>query len=282
MTRPASVPLPDPAPGPVAGIRTGIGGWTYAPWRGGAFYPEGLVQRLELDYASRALTAIEINGTFHRSQSRETYARWRDAVPDGFVFSAKAPMRIVGARNLAATRGQVEDFVDGIATLGDRLGPLVWQFDEARAIDDADDFEGFVAALPRTAGGRRVRHVLDVRHPGSVDAALVALARRHGVATVCTDSRTHPAFADLTADFVYARLMRAEADVPTGYPQDVLAAWAAHARTWAGGGDPADLPHLGPVQPDGPARDVFVFFIGAGKVRNPAAAQALQALLERG
>ena len=263
----------DTPPRAVDGIRVGIGGWTYAPWRGGVFYPDGLVQRRELEYASRHLTAIEVNGTYYGAQKPATYARWRDEVPDGFVFSAKAPKRIVNARDLTRVGGQVDDFIGGIAELGDRLGPLVWQFDSGQRIERAP-FEAFVERLPHTVQGHALRHVLDVRDPAFVDAAYVELARRHGMAIVCTDSPDHPNLADVTADFVYARLMCSRDGIDTGYPDNALEAWAGRARLWAQGGAPRDLPVLtGPadVQP----RDVFIFFISAAKHRNPAAAMAL-------
>ncbi|MDH7451525.1 DUF72 domain-containing protein [Luteimonas composti] len=269
--------LPDAGVPAVDGIRVGIGGWTYAPWRAN-FYPAGLVQRRELEYASRQLSAIEINGTYYGAQKPATYAKWRDETPPGFVFTAKAPKRITQSRALQATGAQVEDFVGGIAELDDRLAALVWQFDAGVRID-RDAFAAFLDLLPRQARGRPLRHVLDVRDRGFVDAGYVALARAHGMATVFTDSPEHPSFADATADFVYARLMRARADVATGYPVPELRAWAARARAWAGGDAPDDPPLLdAPAQP-GPARDVFVFFISAAKERNPAAAMELLRLL---
>ncbi|MEN1956260.1 DUF72 domain-containing protein [Luteimonas changyuni] len=259
---------------PVDRIRTGIGGWTYAPWRDN-FYPKGLVQRRELEYASRKLSAIEINGTYYRAQTPATYAKWRDETPAGFVFSAKVPKRITQSRTLASTGRQVEDFIGGIATLGDRLGPLVWQFDRGTRIE-REDFAAFLALLPREADGRPLRHVLDVRDHHFVDARYLALARRHGMATVFTDSDEHPSFADVTADFVYARLMRARAGTPTGYPGAELARWAERARTWAAGRDPGDLPRIEPASGNAAVpRDVFVYFISAAKERNPAAAMAL-------
>jgi uncharacterized protein YecE (DUF72 family) len=261
---------------PVAtdGIRVGIGGWTYAPWRDN-FYPKGLVQRRELEYASRHVSAIEINGTYYGTQKPATYAKWRDQAPDGFVFSAKAPMRIMQSRSLEKTGPQVEDFIGGICELGAKLGPLVWQFDAGQRID-RDGFAAFLELLPGEAGGRPLRHVLDVRDPGFVDGAYLALARHHGMATVFTDSPDHPSFADATADFVYARLMRSRAGIATGYTDAELRRWAQRARQWAAGGEPGDLPRL---EPAGTAaakpRDVFVYFISAAKERNPAAAMAL-------
>jgi uncharacterized protein YecE (DUF72 family) len=261
--------------GPVAvdGIRVGIGGWTFAPWRDN-FYPKGLVQRRELEYASRHVSTIEVNGTWYGAQKPATYAKWRDEVPDGFVFSAKAPKRIMQSRALAKTGPQVEDFVGGIAALGDKLGPLVWQFDAGIQLE-RDSFAAFCELLPKTADGRALRHVLDVRDPAFVDADFIALARRHGYATVYTDSPEHPSFADVTADFVYARLMRTRAGVASGYPAAELAAWAGRARQWARGGEPGDLPRISKRGPPDRPRDVFVYFISAAKERNPAAAMAL-------
>jgi len=272
-----SLALPDEGVRAVDGIRVGIGGWTYVPWRE-TFYPRGLVQRRELEYASRQLSAIEINGTYYGAQKPATYARWRDETPRGFVFTAKAPKRITQSRALDRTGAQVEDFVGGIAELDDRLAALVWQFDAGTRID-RDAFAAFLELLPRRVAGRPLRHVLDVRDRDFVDGDFLALARHHRMATVFTDSDQHPSFADVTADFVYARLMRARAGIATGYPPEELQAWAARARTWASGDIPADLPVIGTPARKARKRDVFVFFIAAAKERNPAAASALLRLL---
>ena len=255
-------------------IRVGIGGWTYVPWRKN-FYPDGLVQRRELEYASRHLSSIEINGTYYGSQKPQTYARWASETPEGFLFSVKAPRRIVQSKVLARTGGQVEDFVGGIAALGDRLGPIVWQFEKGTELD-RDDFEAFLALLPGRFEHRPLRHVLDVRAPDFVDADYLAMVRKHGHATVFTDSRDHPSFADVTADFVYLRLMRSRPDIANGYNAGELQDWASRARTWAAGGEPDDVPRIDPQAgaPKKP-RDVFVYFISAAKERNPAAAMAL-------
>jgi uncharacterized protein YecE (DUF72 family) len=255
------------------GIRVGIGGWTFAPWRDN-FYPKGLVQRRELEYASRHVSAIEINGTYYGTQKPATYAKWRDETPDAFLFSAKAPMRIVQSRVLAKTGAQVDDFIGGIAELGPKLGPLVWQFD--RSSIEHDDFAAFLDLLPACAGDHKLRHVLDMRDPEYFNAGFLDLARSHGMATVFTDSSEHPSFADLTADFVYARLMQSRADLADGYDDAALDRWAARARQWAAGGEPDDLPRM--MADGGVAathRDVFVYFIGSAKERNPAAAMAL-------
>jgi uncharacterized protein YecE (DUF72 family) len=276
----AALQWPSTCPPAVDGIRVGIGGWTYVPWRDN-FYPKGLVQRRELEYASRHVNSIEVNGTWYGAQKPATYAKWRDETPDGFVFSAKAPMRITMARVLANTGAQVDAFVGDLATLRDKLGPIVWQFDPEKKLA-RDDFAAFLDLLPADVDGRRIRHVLDVRVHGFVDAHYLALARERGMATVFTDSVEPPSFADVTADFVYARLMRSRSELATGYTPAELRQWAGRARAWASGGQADDLPRLEPTrtlakQP----REVFVYFITSAKERNPAAAMALPRVLGR-
>lgn len=268
------------APQPVQGIRTGIGGWTFAPWRDN-FYPKGLVQKRELEYASRHLTAIEINGTFYGAQKPATYAKWAEETPEGFVFSLKAPRHIVGARALAGTAKQIAGFVDGgIGELGDRLGPLLWQFAPQRRFD-TEDVEAFLALLPDEVDGLPLRHAVEVRHPSFRSEAWLRLARARNVATVFTDSPDYPSFADLTGDFVYARLMSSREDHAQGYPGLQLDAWAERALQWAAGDAPADLPYVDARDAAAAKRrDTFVFFISAAKARNPAAAMALQQRLE--
>lgn len=278
MGPPKPAPLVSDATTP-GGIRIGIGGWVYAPWRNN-FYPAGLVQRRELEFASRHVTALEINGTYYGAQKPATYAKWRDEAPEGFLFSAKAPKRIMTARSLAKVGPQIDDFVGGIAELKDKLGPIVWQFEVGSRVG-AEDLAAFVALLPNAANGRALRHVLDLRVPALVNAATVELMRRRNIATVFTDSPDYPSFADLSADFVYARLMRTRPDVDVGYPEPELGAWAGHARRWAAGGEPEALPRVAPPAPgEVRPRDVYLFFISAAKERNPAAAMALLRRLE--
>jgi uncharacterized protein YecE (DUF72 family) len=255
-------------------FHVGIGGWVFAPWRGGTFYPAGLVQRRELEFASRQLTAIEINGTYYGAQKPATYAKWREETPEGFVFSAKAPKRITQARALDKVGAQVEDFVGGIAELGERLGPLVWQFDAGTRLQRAS-FEAFLDLLPKQVGNRRLRHVLDVRDPDFVNPELLAMVRRRGMATVFSDSDDYPSFADLSGDLVYARVMRARAALPNGYTDAELDRWARHAQAWAAGEDVPSLPHLEAPQAKSTPREVFLYFIAADKERNPCAAMAL-------
>lgn len=260
-------------------IRVGIGGWTYEPWRGN-FYPKGLVQRRELEYASRQLRAIEINGTFYHAQKPATYAKWAAETPDGFVFSLKAPRYIVESKRLADAGKSIRGFIDGgLAKMGDRLGPILWQLPPWRPFD-AVDLGAFLDDLPRELDGQPLRHVLEVRHASFLDQAYVALARSHRIPTVFTDSPQYPSLADLTGDFCYARLMRSADGIATGYKPAELDRWADHARDWAAGKDIAALPHVTGAQPQAATREVFVFFIGAAKHRNPAAAMALQARID--
>ncbi|HEY1589009.1 MAG TPA: DUF72 domain-containing protein [Rhodanobacter sp.] len=270
----ASQPSPD-----CQRIRVGIGGWNYAPWRNN-FYPAGLVQRRELEYASRQLRAIEINGTYYGAQKPATYAKWAAETPAGFVFSLKAPRYITEGRRLAETGKGISGFVHGgLAEMGDRLGPILWQLPPSRPFD-ADDLAAFLDAMPRELDGQPLRHVLEVRHPGFLCERYVTLARAHGVPTVFTDSPDYPSLADLTGDFTYARLMRSADEIPSGYAPAALDHWAEHAQSWAAGTDIAELPHAAALQPASQPRDVFVFFISSAKHRNPAAAMALQSRID--
>ena len=256
-------------------IRVGIGGWTYEPWRNN-FYPEDLPQKQELHYASRQVSAIEVNGTYYSTMKPASFRKWHDETPEGFMFSLKASRFATNRKLLASAGDSIARFIDsGIEELGDKLGPIVWQFMPTKAFD-AEDFAGFLALLPQKAGSRALRHVLDVRHQSFKDPAYLALARQHKAATVFTDSDKFPSFADLTGDFAYARLMNSDAAQKTGYPPKALDAWAEHARSWAAGKVPAALPHVEDGAPKaGKARDVFVFFINGAKEKAPAAASAL-------
>jgi uncharacterized protein YecE (DUF72 family) len=240
-------------------IRVGVGGWTYEPWRGN-FFPSGLAHSKELHYASRQLTAIEVNGTYYSTFKPPTFAKWRDETPDDFVFSLKAN-RFATTRRLLATAGEsIQRFVgSGISELGRKLGPVVWQFMPTKQFDPVD-FEGFLALLPPQVDGLKLRHVLDVRHPSFDTPAYVELARRYGCTTVHTDSEKFPSIIDAQGDLAYIRLMRSEAERETGYDPAVLDQWAQGARTWTA---------------QGPAREAFVYFINGAKERAPAAAMEL-------
>jgi uncharacterized protein YecE (DUF72 family) len=264
-----------PASNAPSQIRVGIGGWNFAPWRNN-FYPPGLVQRRELEFASRQLRTIEINGTFYGAQKPATYAKWAAETPEGFVFSLKAPRYVTEGKRLADTTQGINGFVfGGLEEFGERLGPVLWQLPPSRPFD-ADDLAAFLDLLPRKLGSHALRHVLEVRHPSFLDERYVTLARAHRIPTVFTDSPKYPSLADLTGDFAYARLMRSESHIDTGYAPADLDAWTTRVLTWAEGGDPAELPHVGPPQAQQAPRDVFINFISSAKERNPAAAMALQ------
>lgn len=261
-------------------IRVGIGGWTFEPWRDN-FYPPGLPASRELEYASRRLTAIEVNGTYYSSQKPATFAKWRDETPDGFVFSLKASRFATNRRVLAEAGESIARFAaSGIAELGDKLGPIVWQFAPTKRFEPGD-FEAFLQLLPGEAGGLPLRHVMDVRHESFKTPEYLALARRYRAATVFTDSDDYPSFADLTSDFVYTRMMRTDASLPEGCTPEALDALAACAQAWRDGGEPASVPRIEPPQAAGAPRDVFMFFISGAKEKAPAAAMALRERIDR-
>jgi uncharacterized protein YecE (DUF72 family) len=257
-------------------IRVGIGGWTFEPWRDN-FYPAGLAQSRELEYASRQVTAIEINGTYYSTQKPATFAKWRDETPDDFVFSLKASRYATNRRVLAEAGESVQRFLgSGITELGRKLGPIVWQFAPTKQFQP-EDFEAFLALLPASIDGHKLRHVMDVRHESFMDSAYLKLARKYKAATVFTDSDKFPSFADLTGDFVYARLMRSSEKAKTGYAPKALQAWTQRVQAWSQGGQPDDLPFVEAADSHhaAKARDVFLFFINGAKERAPAAACAL-------
>ena len=263
------------APAP---IRTGIGGWTFEPWRE-TFYPAGLPKTKEMDYAVHHLGTIEINGTFYRTQTPATFARWREAAPEGFVYAVKALQYCVAKKKLAEAGDSIGRFLaSGLAELGDRLGPILWQFRPTRRFD-AEDIAAFLAMLPDRLDGVPARHVLEARHESFACAEFVDVARRHGVGIVVADHEEHPQIADLTADFVYARLMRTQADIETGYDAAGLDHWAGIARAWAAGLQPDGLHYVTDTAAASQPRAVFAYFIAGAKARNPAAAMALAARL---
>ena len=255
-------------------IRIGIGGWTYEPWRG-TFYPDKLPQKRELEYASRQLTSIEINGTFYGSQKPDTYAKWRDETPDGFVFSLKAPRFSTNRRTLADAGDTIARFfASGVMELKDKLGPINWQLPPTKKFDPID-FEAFLKLLPQEAEGRMLRHVVEVRHDSFRSADFVALMRERGVAVAIAADSSYPQIADPTAPFVYARIMGTKETEEVGYSDAALDLWAARAKAWASGAVTDGLDRIQPQRVDRKARDVYLYVISGDKVRNPAAAMAL-------
>lgn len=234
-----------------------MGGWTYAPWRN-TFYPKGLAHAKELAFAARAVTTIEVNGTFYGTMSPATYAKWHAETPDDFVFALKGPRFAVNRRVLAEAGESVARFVaSGIDRLEGKLGPILWQLAATKKFD-ADDVARFIGLLPARVGDRPLRHALEPRHASFHDPKLTDLCRAANVAVVYADAEHYPCFPDQTADFTYARLQNGQDAEPLGYPDAALDGWAAQARDWGAGG-----------------RDAFVYFIAGGKVRAPAAAMAL-------
>ncbi len=277
--RSAEVSLPAPA----ANIRVGIGGWNFAPWRG-RFYPASLPQTQELHFASRRMTAIEVNGTFYRNQTPASYARWAAETPDGFLFAIKASRAATYRDNPSEVAIAVEHFLrSGLEELGSKLGPIIWQFPPSRAFDHGA-MAGFLRLLPPTLNGIRLRHVIEATHPSFAVPAWIELLRQYNAAAAIVERDDEP-LADVTTDFVYARLERNDLAAPSGYPEPALIAWAGRLQTWARGGEVADLPQAaGQREPDRAAaeatpRDCFVFFIGGDKQRAPDAAQAMLARL---
>jgi uncharacterized protein YecE (DUF72 family) len=256
-------------------IRIGVGGWTFEPWRG-VFYPDGLAQKKELAYASRALTAIEINATYYGSQKPDTWRKWASETPDDFVFSVKGSRFCTNRKVLAEAGESISRFFDqGVLELGPKLGPVLWQFANTKKFDEAD-FGAFLALLPRRIGGQTLRHCVEVRHDSFSTPAFAALLRRFDIPVVFADHKVYPALADVTGDFVYARLQTGSDDIETAYEAKDLDAWAGRLTEWAAGGRPPDLPCADPSQtPVKAPRQVFAFIIHEGKVRAPAGAMAL-------
>ncbi len=259
---------------PAAHIRIGIGGWTYEPWRG-RFYPGDLTQKRELEYASRKLSSIEINGTFYGTQRATSFEKWRDETPDDFVFSLKAPRFATHRRVLAEAGDSIERFFSsGVLALGKKLGPINWQFAPTKQFD-AEDFNAFLRLLPKRVDGRAIRHAVEVRHESFQHPEFVSLLHEHGVAVVVSGDSDYPQIADVTAPFVYARIMGTTEDESLGYSSQALDAWAARAKLWADGSQPKDLRTVAQTPLESTPRDVYLYVISGYKASNPDAAMAL-------
>lgn len=280
-------------------IRIGISGWRYAPWRG-VFYPAGLPQRRELEFASRRLGSIEVNGSFYALQRPESYLAWRAEVPEGFVFSVKGGRFVTHMKKLADVEVPLANFfASGVLALGPTLGPVLWQlpptlgFDPGRLARFFDLLPRTTAAAAELAGrhderlddrawtttdeDRPLRHVLEVRHASFEDPAFPALLREHGIGLVVADTAGRwPYLEDVTADLVYVRLHGDSELYVSGYDDQALDRWADRVRAWSAGGEPADARRLGPPAPAAPGgRDVYVYFDNDTKVRAPVDAMGL-------
>lgn len=266
-----------PSPGQ---IRVGIGGWQFDAWNE-TFYPADVKKKDQLDYASRQLRTIEINATYYRGQKPETFAKWAASVPDGFVFAVKGNRFVTNRRELAQSADSMDKFfATGVTELGDRLGPILWQFAPTKKFD-ASNFTDFLDLLPQSHAGVKLRHAVEVRNESFCDPAFVELVRSRNVAIVGALHETYPAIWDVTADFAYVRLQTGSDDIETCYPPSDLARWAGPLNDWANGGAPDDLASVSPVAPANQSRDVFTFLISSGKSRAPAGAMALQGLTDR-
>lgn len=255
-------------------IRIGVGGWSFEPWNE-TFYPAGLRKADQLAHAASRLTAIEVNGTFYRTQTPETFAGWRAAVPEGFVLALKAPRYAVQKRKLAEAGESIRRFTDsGIDRLGTALGPILWQLAPTKAYDP-EDFAAFLDLLPAQAGDQRLRHAVELRHPSFACAEVVAACRTRGVAIVLAADSDYPMIADQTADFSYLRIMGTTERYKAGYAPRALDLWARRARQLAAGQQPEGLAPLGAPLGDGTPREVFLFVISGHKALNPLAALEL-------
>lgn len=239
-------------------IRIGIGGWTFEPWRG-VFYPEGLAQKKELHFASRALNSIEINGTYYSTFKPASWRKWCEETPDEFVFSVKASRYVTNRKDLTtAGEGMARFLAQGLTLLGPKLGPINWQLMGTKTFI-ADEMAGFLKLLPPERDGIALRHAIEVRHPSFLTEAFYDKARKHGVAVVTDLGGAFPEIDVDTADFTFARMLATQETERAGVTAAEMEKLAKRVKAWAKRGD------------------VFAYFIAGAKVRNPAAAQALMA-----
>lgn len=257
-----------------AAIRVGIGGWVFEPWRG-TFYPEGLTQKRELEYASSKLSTIEINGTYYGSQKPESFRKWYAETPDGFVFSLKGPRFATNRRVLAEAGPSIEKFFEsGVTELKEKLGVVNWQFMGTKKFDP-DDFAAFLDLLPKSHEGVTLRHAVEVRNDSFKAKDFIDLVKAHGVAVVTAADADYTQIGDITAPFVYARIMGTDEKEKLGYSKKALDTWAARAETWAKGEVPKGIDAVDAKKAAKPVKDVFLYVISGAKVRNPLAAMAI-------
>jgi uncharacterized protein YecE (DUF72 family) len=256
-----------------APIHVGVGGWDYEPWRE-TFYPPKWPKAKQLEYMGGELTATEINATYYKLQSPALFEKWAKMVPDSFKFAVKASRYCTNRKLLAEGGEGIARFcAQGLTQLGDRLGPILWQFMGFKRFEP-EDFGAFLKLLPTSQDGVKLKHAIEPRHESFRNAEFVAMAREAGVAIVFADADDYPCIADVSGDLVYARLQRTKPDVETGYEAAALDRWAAVAKEWAAGGSPDGFPYAAEPAQKRP-RETYVFMISGAKERNPAAAKAL-------
>jgi uncharacterized protein YecE (DUF72 family) len=280
-------------------LRIGISGWTYAPWRG-VFFPKGLPHKQELEYTSRRLNSIEINGTFYAMQRPSSYKAWAAATPGDFQFSVKANRYITHIRRLRDVEEPLSHFfASGPLCLGSKLGPILWQFppnfrfepqllraffeslpnDTAAAARLARLYENRFGeeGLPKDQSNAPLRHAMEIRHSSFETKDFIELLREYGIALVVADTAGKwPFLEDVTSDFVYLRLHGDKELYASGYTDAALKEWARKIRAWAKGGTPARTRRICPGVNSAPkGRDVFVYFDNDIKVRAPFDAIAL-------
>lgn len=282
-------------------IRVGISGWTYPPWRG-RFYPRGLPQRLELAYAARRFSTLEINGTFYSLQRPESFAAWRRAAPEGFMYAVKGSRFMTHMKRLRGIETALANFyASGPSLLGEKLGPFLWQFPPTMRFDEGL-FRSFFERLPRDLGGIRrlasrhdervdgaaddagirlagpVRHAVEFRHESFLNERFIGLLREFNIALVVADvAGKFPTSEDITADWVYVRLHGSRRLYRSGYRPKEIEAWAEKIEAWAAGGEPEGARRIGPAtRRRASGRDVFVYFDNTDeKLRAPADARAM-------
>ncbi|RZI82464.1 MAG: DUF72 domain-containing protein [Rubrivivax sp.] len=287
---------------PKSDIRIGISGWRYEPWRG-VFYPKKMPQRLELDFASRAMSSIEINGTFYALQKPASFAQWFEQTPDDFMFSVKAPKYITHVRRLKDVHQPIANFfASGVLLLRQKLGPVLWQFPPSFRFDEAL-MEAFLKDLPHDTEAalklarqrddfmaerddlhidqkRPLRHAIEIRHDSFKDPAFIKLLRRHKVALVVADTAGKwPYLEDVTADFMYLRLHGEEELYASGYTDDALNRWATRIAAWSRGSQPDDAHLVDGAPPKRAHRDIHCYFDNDIKVRAPFDAATLKGKL---
>jgi uncharacterized protein YecE (DUF72 family) len=279
-----------------SGVRIGISGWTYTPWRG-VFYPKGLPRKRELEYAARQFRSIEINGTFYGMQRPEAFGCWAAQTPDDFVFAVKAPRFITHIKRLREAETPLANFIaSGLLRLGPKLGPILWQFPPSFRFD-RERIEAFLRLLPHDTQAaarlgrrhdnrlkapawlkvdvdQRMRHAFEIRHESFRTREFADLLRHYDIALVCADTVEWPRLMDVTSDFVYCRLHGSEELYASGYDARALDEWARRLAAWARGGEPDDAERVGPKARKR-RRDVYLDFDNDRKVRAPDDARGL-------